>query len=99
MVESFKHDDIPNSFDKEGASSQVADLLLQDYLGKPGEHRSSNSSKGEQQSLSFGFEKSDSGKLSQRNDSTTDFVFASLDATSKRSNISVGKNGSWSLEA
>lgn len=97
MVESFKHDDIPNSFDKEGASSQVADLLLQDFLGKPGEHRN-NSSKGEQ-SLTISFENSDSGKLSQRNDSTNDFVLASLDATSKRSNISVGKNGSWSLEA
>lgn len=97
MVESFKHDDIPNSLAKEAASSQLADLLLQDFLGKPGEHRS-NSSKGEQ-SLTISFENPDSGKISQRNDSTNAFVLASLEATSKRSNISVGKNGCWNLEA
>lgn len=96
MVESFNHDEIQANSIKEGAGSQLSDLLRQEFLQKPGERRS-NTGNAEQV---LNFEKPLPGdSLVQRFDGTKDFLLASLDTASKRSNIAVANNGSWRLEA
>lgn len=91
MVENFKHDEIqPSSLEKEGA--QLSDLLREEFLGD----RKTTANSGDQ---SIRFKAEAAFDKYGRGDSTRDFVQATLDTASKRSNIAVGANGRWSLDS
>lgn len=101
MVESFNHDDIQaSSFDnKEGAGSQLSDMLRNEFLEQPGERRNAAGQSRSESVLTFGAEQAEKAtSRSAGKDGTNDFLQASLDAAFKRSNIAVGSNGKWSLE-